>query len=261
MSGATVAALALAAAVLLGAAPRRRLRPVDRSAGGGRAVLVMLAGCGVLAAAVCLPGSTCVAAAVLAVTTALRYRRRIRERRARAESDALEAALDILVAELRVGAHPVRAFAVAAAETGHAAVAAGLHGVVARARLGADVATGLRYAAGSSALPANWERLAVYWGLAGDHGLAVATLMQAAQRDITARQRFSARADAGMAGARASATILGCLPVLGVLLGQLVGARPLAFLLGGSGGVLAVVGVSLVCAGMLWADRITGVGR
>lgn len=64
-----------------------------------------------------------------------------------------------------------------------------------------------------------------------------------------------------MAGARASAAILGYLPVLGVVLGQLVGARPVAFLLGGSGGVLAVVGVSLVCAGLLWADRITGAGR
>lgn len=261
MSGAAVAALALAAAALPGASPRRRLRPVDRSGGGGRVVLVVLAGCGALAAAVCLPGGTCVAAAVLAATAAARYRRRLRQRRARAESDALESALDILVAELRIGAHPVRAFAVAAAETGHPAVAAGLHGVVARARLGADVVTGLRCAARSSALPANWERLAVYWGLAGEHGLAVATLMQAAQRDITARQRFSARADAGMAGARASAAILGYLPVLGVVLGQLVGARPVAFLLGGSGGVLAVVGVSLVCAGLLWADRITGAGR
>ena len=103
MSGAAVAALALAAAVLVGASPRRRLRPVDRSGGGGRVVLVGLAGCGALAAAVCLPGGTCVAAAVLAATAAARYRRRLRQRRARAESDALESALDILVAELRIG--------------------------------------------------------------------------------------------------------------------------------------------------------------
>lgn len=60
-----------------------------------------------------------------------------------------------------------------------------------------------------------------------------------------------------MAGARASATLLACLPVLGVALGQLIGAGPVDFLLGGPGGVLALVGVSLVCAGLLWSDRIT----
>ncbi|MEB3035019.1 type II secretion system F family protein [[Mycobacterium] nativiensis] len=260
MSGPAVAALALAAAALLGVSPRRRLEPTGRRgrARVGRwAVAAMVGGCGA-AAVLALPASACVAGTVFGATATARHRRRLRDRRAREEARALETALDILVGELRIGAHPVRAFAVAAAETRHAAVSAGLRGVVARARLGADVATGLQDAARSSALPAHWERLAVYWGLGGEHGLAVATLMQAAQRDIAARQRFSARADAGMAGARASSTILGCLPVLGVLLGQLLGARPLSFLLGGSGGVLSVVGVSLVCVGLLWSDRITG---
>lgn len=259
--GPAVAALALAAAALCGVSPRRRLGPGGRPRRGrvGRgAVGATVAGCAAAAAMLALPGSACVAGAVFAATAGVRHRRRLRDRRARAESDALETALDILVSELRIGAHPVRAFAVAAAETRHAAVASGLRGVVARARLGADVATGLRDAARSSALPSHWERLAVYWSLGGEHGLAVATLMQAAQHDITARQRFSARADAGMAGARASSTILGGLPVLGVLLGQLVGAKPVSFLFGGSGGVLSVVGVSLVCAGLLWSDRITG---
>lgn len=269
MTGPAVAALALAGAVLSGASPRRRLGPINCAGRGRRrrvrrwtapaAVAGAVAVPAALAALV-LPASTCLAGTLLVATAAVRHRRRLRDRRACAESRALEKALDILVGELRIGAHPVRAFAVAAAETGHHAVAAGLHGVVARARLGADVAIGLRDAARCSALPSHWERLAVYWGLGGEHGLPVATLMQAAQRDITARQRFSARADAGMAGARASATILGCLPVLGVVLGQLVGARPLSFLLGGPGGVVSVVGVSLVCAGLLWSDRITGRG-
>lgn len=260
MTGPAVAALALAVAVLLGVSPRRRLRPIGRRRDGiGRwGVLGSLVGCAAVLAAVALPVSTCLAGAVFAGTAALRHRRRRRGRRAVAESRALEATLDVLVGELRVGAHPVRAFSVAAAETAHCSVAAGLRGVVARARLGADVATGLRDAARSSTLPSHWERLAAYWELGGEHGLAVANLMQAAQRDITARQRFSAQADAGMAGARASATILGCLPLLGVLLGQLIGARPLNFLLGGPGGVLSVIGVSLLCTGLLWSDRITG---
>jgi tight adherence protein B len=43
-----------------------------------------------------------------------------------------------------------------------------------------------------------------------------------------------------------------------VVLGQLIGADPVAFLLAGhAGGWLLVVGVTLVCSGLLWSDRIT----
>lgn len=170
---------------------------------------------------------------------------------------AMEAALELVVGELRAGAHPVRAFSIAADETG-GPVAVALRAVAARARLGADVTAGLLAAARSSALPAYWERLAVCWQLGSDHGLAIASLMRAAQRDVAERQRFSARVSAGMAGARASAAILAILPLLGVLLGQLIGARPLSFLLTGRvGGWLLVVGLTLACAGLLWSDRIT----
>ena len=54
------------------------------------------------------------------------------------------------------------------------------------------------------------------WQLAQTHGLAIATLMQTAQRDIVERERFSARVDAGMAGARTTAAVLAGLPALGV---------------------------------------------
>jgi tight adherence protein B len=201
--------------------------------------------------------TTLLAGAVLGTTLLLRYRRRRRSRRSLEEGQALETALDVLVGELRVGSHPVRAFCVAADETA-GTVAAALRAVAARARLGADVTAGLHTAARSSALPAHWDRLAVCWQLASDQGLAIAALMRAAQRDITERQRFSARVTSGMAGARATAAILAGLPLLGVLLGQLIGARPLSFLLSGhAGGWLLVVGSMLACAGLMWSDRIT----
>jgi tight adherence protein B len=208
-------------------------------------------------AAVLLPPAAVLAGAVVGATASLRYRRRRRIRRAVDEGQTLETALDVLVGELRVGTHPVRAFRVAAGET-VGAVAVSLRAVAARARLGADVTAGLRAAARSSALPAQWDRLAVCWQLASDQGLAIATLMRAAQRDIAERQRFSARVSSSMAGARATATLLAGLPVLGVLLGQLIGARPLSFLLNGhAGGWLLVVGSMLACVGMVWSDRIT----
>lgn len=261
------APLALAAALLIPASPARRLG--HRAAGdpkAGRSGAVRAAGfaavapVAALAAALAarLPVTGCLAIAVLGVTVGLRRRRHARHRHGVAEAHALQAALDVVVGELRIGADPVRAFEVAAAETGHAGVAGGLRAVAARARLGADVAAGLRGVAASSSRTAQWERLAVYWQLGSEHGLAIAGLMHAAQRDITERQRFSSQVRAGMAGARASAAILAALPALGVLLGQLIGAHPVRFLLTPGGGWLLLAGVILVCAGLLWSDRITG---
>ncbi|BBX99349.1 type II secretion system F family protein [Mycobacterium lacus] len=257
MNGPAVAALMLSVAlVVLPSSPRRRLQVTVRRRAGTR-WLVYLAACASLGAVVLLPLTTVLAVAVLGSTAGLRVRRRRRRRRCLDEGQALQAALDVLVGELRVGAHPVRAFGVAADET-VGPVAAGMRAVAARALLGADVTAGLRAAARSSALPAHWERLAVCWQLASDHGLAIAALMRAAQRDIAERQRFSARVSAGMAGARASAALLAGLPLVGVLLGQLIGARPLSFLLGGhAGGWVLVVGLTLACGGLLWSDRMT----
>jgi tight adherence protein B len=66
------------------------------------------------------------------------------------------------------------------------------------------------------------------------------------------------RVTSGMAGARATAAILAGLPIVGVLLGQLIGARPLSFLLSGhAGGWVLVVGSTLACGGLLWSDHLT----
>ncbi|HEX7322402.1 MAG TPA: type II secretion system F family protein [Mycobacterium sp.] len=261
MTGPTVALLALSAATLLPASPRRRLGRVAAPARGIHRRLLIAAGCAagcaVVAAAGLPPVAATLAATLLGATVAGRSRRRSRRRRDAAEAAALEAALEVVVGELRIGAHPVRAFEAAALEAGQRSVAAGLRTVAARARLGADVAAGLRSVAAASSLPTQWERLAVYWQLGSEHGLAIATLMRAAQRDIAERQRFSEQVNSGLAGARASAAILAALPILGVLLGQLVGARPLGFLFSRDGGGFLVAGVALVAGGMLWSDRIT----
>jgi tight adherence protein B len=203
------------------------------------------------------PPTVLIAAVTVGATVALRRHRRRVRLRSIAEADALQSALDVLVSELRVGAHPVAAFEAAAAEAA-GAVADALRAVAARARLGADVAVGLQSVARASRVPGPWTRLAVCWQLAESQGLAIATLMSAAQRDIAERQRFSSRVDAGMAGARATGAVLAVLPALGLGLGQLIGADPVRFLVsGGVGGWLLVIGVGLSSAGLLWSDRIT----
>jgi tight adherence protein B len=259
MNGPVLAAVALAAAVLvLPSSPRQRLARAGRDrkglpprSAGWLTVSALAVG------VVLLPLTTVLAASVLVATLALRIRRRRRSDRGSGESRELETAIDVLVGELRVGANPAAAFAVAAQET-TGPVAGACRSVAARARLGADVAAGLRGIGETSVLQAHWERLAVCWQLAADHGLAMSALMHAAQRDIAERQRFSGQVRSAMAGARATATILASLPVLSVVMGQLIGARPMAFLLDGRlGGCLLVVGLTLVCGGLLWSDRIT----
>jgi len=204
-----------------------------------------------------LPVPAVLAGTVALATVLIRLRRSRRRRRQLTEAAALQGALGMLVGELRAGAHPVAAFEAAATEVDDP-VATALREVAARARLGADVATGLLAVAVDSSLPSQWERLAVYWQLARDHGLAVAALMRAAEHDVIARERFSSRVRSGMAGARATAGILAGLPVLGIGLGQLIGAHPVRFLLG-DGAVVLLIGVTLSCAGLLWSDRITAV--
>jgi tight adherence protein B len=259
MTGAVPAALTLSVAVLtLPSTPRRRLARADRRAlrispraATGATV------CAAAVGAVLLPLSTILAVAFLGATIARRYRRNRRGGRAMGESRELQTAIEVLVGELRVGAHPAAAFAVAAQESS-GPVSESCRAVAARARLGADVSAGLRTVARGSTLPGQWDRLAVCWQLAADHGLAISALMHAAQRDIAERQRFSGHVRSAMAGARATATILASLPVLSVLMGQLIGAHPAAFLLGGrAGGWLLVIGTTLVCGGLLWSDRIT----
>jgi tight adherence protein B len=254
----SAAAVSLALALLIAPGPPRRrlgLRGLPRPA---RRPAWTLAGvpC-VVALILVVPITVVVAFAILALTLAGRRRRAVLSARRAAESDALQAALSVLVGELRVGAHPIAAFETAASEV-DGPVAAKLNEVAARARLGADVGAGLRDVAAQSMLPAQGERLAVCWQLAQTHGLAIATLMRTAHRDIVERDRYASRVSAGMAGARATAVILAGLPLLGIGLGELIGADPVRFLLsGGSGGWLLVIGVVLACCGLAWSDRIT----
>ena len=165
----TTAALALALALVAAPPPSRcrleRVAPTRR-----RIPLYVVAVAIAVAMAMMLPVTATLAAAILVGTLVLRRRRLIARRARAAEASALQGALDVLVGELRVGVHPVAAFDVAAREV-DGPVATSLRAVAARARLGADVAAGLRNFAESSRLPAHWERLALFWRLAQTHGL------------------------------------------------------------------------------------------
>lgn len=254
MTAIPLACVLLATAVLISPRPQRhRLTARGRRCGRviGIAAAILIAG----ASAAISPALVIVSVIAGAALVAWRRRRHLSGGR-HAEGQSLSAALELLIGELRVGAPPGKAFAIAGAEA-PPPVGDALQAVAVRAALGADVVAGLLAAAVGSTVPGYWFRLAASWELATRHGLAISVLMRAAHRDIVNRQRFSEGVGAALAGARATAAILALLPAFGVVLGQMIGAHPIRFLLGGGlGGILLVLGVVLVAAGLVWADRI-----
>jgi tight adherence protein B len=72
---------------------------------------------------------------------------------------------------------------------------------------------------------------------------------------VAARREVAAQ----LAGARSSGALLAGLPVLGLLLGAAMGAHPLTVLIDTpSGQLLALLGVTLDAAGLLWTQQLAG---
>lgn len=250
---------ALALLVLPTASRQRRLRALTcRRRAEPKVPIVWavrgIAGAAVAGAVAFGPGPAG-AAALFAGTVAIRAKHRRRERRRADESRKLLEGLDIVIAELRTGAHPSAAAAVAAGEIGGAPGAA-FAVSAARTRLGGSAAAGLRHR--NCAVTSQLDRVADAWEVAERHGLALAELLTAARDDLAERRRFGDRTGAALAGARASATVLAGLPLLGIALGQLMGAHPVRVLTSsGIGSVVLPLGTGLIGAGLLWADAIT----
>lgn len=272
----TGAALLLSLAALIAlwpvGVPRSRLgTTAPRSPGrdglprrGTRVDSWVIAGFACVVGALVVVGAAAGVAAGIATAAVLRHRRRRRRDRAReAELDAVLDAVTVIVAEMSVGAHPARACRQAADDLARRPTTEGVAptlevvtAMAGRAELGGDVAAGLQSVGGDRSQA--WNRIGVAWRTAEQHGLPMADLVQSVRDDLVARRRFAERTRASLAGARATSAVLAGLPVLGVLLGEAMGARPVAVLLGdGLGGILLVVGVVLVVGGLAWTRRIT----
>ncbi|MFE7801721.1 type II secretion system F family protein [Nocardia sp. NPDC057440] len=256
-----VALTCLALALLSAPAPRARRRIVNLfvpSCGirkPQRSSLFRVGiGIGVAATAVAGIGPL-IAAALVTGTVGIRLRRARHDRLRNAECAYLLDAVEAVIGELRVGAHPSAATAVAAHESrGEAARAFAVS--AARSRLGGSGAEGLRHP--DSVVAPELAGIADAWRVAEHHGLALAELLSAARADLQGRIRFRGRTAAALAGARATAAVLAGLPLLGLALGQLMGAAPLRVLLtSAAGAVLLPLGTGLACAGLLWTDAIT----
>jgi tight adherence protein B len=224
----------------------------------GLLLVGLVAGVGAL-----LAGAAGGVAAAMVTGTVVARRRAGRDcRTAATAATGLSDALGILVAELRAGAHPGDAIT-AAAEThvdgsSHAGtdVVRALSAVAAAARLGGDVPAVLR-SAGTAPLRAWLGRLADAWSLADRYGIPLADLLDAVRSDTEHRVRFAAEVQARLAGPRSTAAVLAGLPLLGLALGQAVGAVPLHVLCHTEvGQVLLVSGTAAACVGVLWSARL-----
>ncbi len=180
----------------------------------------------------------------------VRPTRQTRRRNTTDRADAV-AAMSAFGAELRAGTPPRRALELAIdpfdALCPRARLALGRHD---------DLPAALRADARESGTAA-WASLAAVWELADVRGVSLAVvadhIVEAGQQAAAAQRLL----DAELAESRATVRVLAMLPVIGMALGILLGANPLAWLLfTGPGRVVLVVAAVLEALGWFWVRAL-----
>ena len=232
-----------------GSGARGRLVAPRRPTGAGiRPFLSSPMAAGAAAALIGAALSTPLVAALAGCCAALAARALLRHRRAAREADGLRAlaeALGVLAAELDAGRPLPAAARTAVQACPDGDTAARLVGVL---DLDAD------RQAGSAEL----ERIRAAIRLSARTGCSLSAVVRALEDDLRARHRQVQDLRTATAGPRASAVVLAGLPVLGLLMGNGIGARPWAVLTTTAAGqVLLVGGVALEAAGIAWTGRLS----
>lgn len=221
-----------------------------------------------------------VAGAMAAATIVITVRQYLRRRTRIADTKALGSYIGQLAADIDSGAHHFRAVQTAAIQMdadSSPRVRMLAESAAAQARFGHSPAHAFaQYSRGSHVgahsrgshdsdnkhgaqvdLP-QLHRLAVLWSAAGRHGIALAGLLDSLHRSIDGGLRHRSATAASLQGPQATAVILTCLPLAGIVMGMAMGAQPITFLLTTSlGGICLIAGVGLSCAGFVWSQRIT----
>jgi tight adherence protein B len=200
--------------------------------------LVALAGGGALAVAA---AALLWCAARLVADGAARRATRRRER-------SVDLAVRVVLAEVEAGAGPPAALQ-AAAEAAPA-LSGPCRAAADAARAGGELGAEL------DRTP-DLHALAHAWRVADAAGAPLADTLTGLCADLAAGTERGQAVSAALAGPRATAALLGVLPVLGLALGSGMGARPLHVLLGTAGGqAICCAGVVLDVLGLLWTNRL-----
>jgi len=159
-----------------------------------------------------------------------------------------------LCSELRAGASPRNALL---ASLGHGTVAPRAR---AAAELGEPVGPALLDDARASGR-LGLAGIAACWNASADSGAGLAEGLERVAALAAAQREVSADLAAETAGPRATARVLAMLPLIGLLLGELLGAQPVRWLLGTAAGMACLaLGCGLLCCGHLWSRRILRAG-
>lgn len=181
-------------------------------------------------------------------------------RRARELSLTRTAVVDLcraMAAELRAGRASAEAFA-AAVQASPTRLSDLLQSAIAVGRRGdtgelADAVARVAETPGCDGLRA----VVACWRVAAASGAALAPAIDRVADALQDEIDLSREVASIMAGPRATVRVLAGLPVIGLLLGTAIGARPIDFLLGSALGVGCVLGaVVLDALGVAWSRRI-----
>ena len=200
-------------------------------------------------------GAHAALAAVFVVRTGLSSLRRRRNRLAEAAGGAGIARLtEALCGELSSGAAPIDALDTAARDTtGDFRTSAVAWAT--RVKIGTGRTDAITDAPRS--VTRAFQGLSAAWRLSEHHGVPLSDLADGLREDAVGRHAHRSSVSASLAGPRATMMILAALPLLGIGMGQALGATPVSFLLsGGLGGWVLLVGTGLACAGVLWSQQI-----
>ena len=164
----------------------------------------------------------------------------------------LASALRTLASELRAGSAPVEALERAAGEPPlwpHA---------LAAARFGDRVDRGLRLDAERRPdLAGPLRQFAACWHVGVVRGSGLASSVERLAVSLRVQQELHSTLRSELAAPRATARMLGLLPVVGIAMGYLLGADPLAWFLGSPAGLIVFASaVVLTLVGVTWTRRI-----
>lgn len=247
-----VAAATLAAAAALATTPPA---PVRRPAGhrpGRRRAVAPLAVAALVVVVAGSPGLLLLMVIVLAATlgAAELWRSRLAARRAEARSARVLESCEQLVAELGAGAPPGRALELAAQEWPELAPVAEAY------RVGADVPIAWRVAAQRPGA-GDLRVVAAAWQVSHRTGEGLADTLDRVARDLRATQATRRIVAGELASARATARLVGVLPVLALTVGAGAGSNPWAFLLGHPVGLgCLALGLTFAAAGLAWIEAL-----
>lgn len=164
----------------------------------------------------------------------------------------LATALRTLASELRAGSAPVEALERASGDPPlwpHA---------LAAARFGDRVDRGLRLDAEKRPdLAGPLRQFAACWHVGVVRGSGLASSVERLAVSLRVQQELHSTLRSELAAPRATARMLGLLPVVGIAMGYLLGADPLAWFLGSPAGLIVLTSaVVLTLVGVTWTRRI-----